>query len=144
MYDKGVLALAANIPHEGRLPFAMGSSERRSPICGSRVTVDLRLSADGRVDDVGMLVQACVLGRASAALLASRIVGRSVRDLVEASEALAWWLATGDGAPGWPGMEVLAPALPYTARHASIRLAFEAAAEAAERALQPADGVAPA
>ena len=42
---------------------------RRSPICGSRVTVDVNLDAEGRVAEIGMLVRACALGQASAALL---------------------------------------------------------------------------
>ncbi|CUS46777.1 hypothetical protein MGWOODY_Smn2270 [hydrothermal vent metagenome] len=34
--------------------------------------------------------------------------------------------------PDWPGFDLFTPALPHSARHASIRLAFEAVADAAE------------
>jgi hypothetical protein len=44
------------------------------------------------------------------------------------------WLAGQGPLPDWPGFELFTPALPHSARHASIRLAFEAAAEAAAAA----------
>lgn len=134
LYNSDILRLAAGIPHHQRLPTPHGSAERRSPICGSRVTVDVALDAHGRVAEVGLLVRACALGQASASLLASNILGRSPGELAAARDAVAAWLAGEGGAPDWPGLAVLAPALGYPARHASIRLAFEAAAEAAEAA----------
>lgn len=135
LYNAEILRLTTAIPHDQRLTDPMASVEKRSPICGSRVTVDIDLDDDGRVSQVGMLVRACALGQASAALLSAHIVGRSVSELAEARDALTGWLAQGQGdAPDWPGLDVFSPALTYTARHPSIRLAFEAAAEAAEQA----------
>ncbi len=135
LYNAEILRLTTAIPHDQRLTDPMASVEKRSPICGSRVTVDIDLDEDGRVSQVGMLVRACALGQASAALLSAHIVGRSVSELAEARDALTGWLAAGqEDAPDWPGLEVFSPALTYTARHPSIRLAFEAAAEAAEQA----------
>ncbi len=135
LYNTDILRLAATIPHHERLADPMGTSERRSPICGSRVTVDVDLGPDGRVAAVGLLVRACALGQASSSLLAAQVVGRTPAELALARDALAAWLTAGEGAaPEWPGLAIFAPALPHSARHASIRLAFEAAAEAAERA----------
>ena len=131
LYNQEILRLAASIPYQERLAQPMGSSERRSPICGSRVTVDLNVDAGGRVTELGLLVRACALGQASSALMAGHAIGRSIEELAAARDALTAWLA-GEGAmPDWPGVEVLTPALPHSARHPSIRLAFEAAAEAA-------------
>ena len=114
---------------------AQATAEKRSPVCGSRVTVDIDLGADGRVAAIGMLVRACALGQASASLLGAHVVGRSPEELVATRDALAAWLA-GEVAvlPDWPDLDLLAPALPHRGRHASIRLAFEAAAEAAQQA----------
>lgn len=135
LYNTAILRLAATIPHHARLSGAMGTAEKRSPICGSRVTVDVDTDADGRVSQVGMLVQACALGQASASLLGAEVLGKSPAEIANASAALAAWLA-GEGAqPDWPGFELFVPALPHRARHASIRLAFEAAAEAAALAI---------
>ena len=134
LYNAEILRLAASIPHHERLPDPMGSVEKRSPICGSRVTVDIDTDADGRVAAVGLLVRACALGQASSSLLAAHILGRTPEELAAARDALAAWLAGGATPPDWPGLPIFTPALPVTGRHASIRLAFEAAAEAAAQA----------
>jgi NifU-like protein involved in Fe-S cluster formation len=131
LYNAEILRLAASIPHHARLEHAQATAEKRSPICGSRVTVDVGLDDDGRVGEVGLLVRACALGQASASLLATGILGRTPEELAAARDALTAWLAGEGGMPDWPGLAVFAPALGYTARHPSIRLAFEAAADAA-------------
>lgn len=134
LYNQEILRLAATIPHGERLADPMGSSEKRSPVCGSRVTVDVDLDDGGRVRALGMLVRACALGQASSSLLGAHAPGRTPEELALARDALTAWLAEGGDAPDWPGLAVFEPARAHTARHASIRLAFEAAAEAAERA----------
>ncbi len=135
LYNTDILRLAASIPHHERLAAPMATAERRSPICGSRVTVDVNVGPDGRVAEVGLLVRACALGQASSSLLAAEILGRTPAELAAARDALTDWLAAGEGAaPEWPGLAIFTPALPHSARHASIRLAFEAAAEAAAAA----------
>jgi len=134
LYNTEILRLAATIPHHDRLPDPMGSAEKRSPVCGSRVTVDVNVDADGRVSEVGLLVRACALGQASSSLLGASVIGKSPEELVAARDALTAWLAGEGPLPDWPGFALFTPALPHSARHASIRLAFEAAAEAAESA----------
>lgn len=134
LYNAEILRLAASIPFHERLADPMGSSEKRSPICGSRVAVDVNVDPTGRVSEVGLLVRACALGQASSSLLAANILGRTPEELAAVRDALTGWLAREAERPEWPGVDVLAPALDYAARHASIRLAFEAAAEAAAEA----------
>ena len=134
LYNAEILRLAATIPHHERLPEPMATAEKRSPICGSRVTIDVAVDDSGRVSEVGLLVRACALGQASSSLLASNILGRTPAELAATRDALTAWLAREGDAPDWPGMDIFTPALDYTARHPSIRLAFEAAAEAAAEA----------
>lgn len=134
LYNTEILRLAADTARARRLENPHASVEKRSPICGSRVTIDIDLGADDRVTAIGMLVRACALGQASSALLAAEIVGKSVEELAVARDALDAWLAGEAAPPAWPGLALFEPARPHSARHASIRLPFEAAAEAAERA----------
>jgi NifU-like protein involved in Fe-S cluster formation len=135
LYNATILRLAASIPHHERLDAPMATSEKRSPVCGSRVTVDVDVDSDGRVSAVGLLVRACALGQASAALMASEVVGKSPDEIAATSAALSDWLTgTRDVPPDWPGLDIFDPARPHSARHPSIRLAFEAAAEAAAAA----------
>jgi NifU-like protein involved in Fe-S cluster formation len=100
------------------------------------VTVDVVLDQEGRVVELGQEVRACALGQASASLMGNHAIGRSVAELDAALDALKAYLAgERDDSGAWPGLDVFALARPHTARHASIRLAFEAVAEAAHKAL---------
>ena len=135
LYNSTILRLATSIPHQTRLADPQASVEKRSPVCGSRVTVDVRLGPDGRIEALGQEVRACALGQASAALMGEHAIGRNAAELAAARDALTDFLAGGRDDPGeWPGLEIFAPARPHGARHASIRLAFEAVAEAARLA----------
>jgi len=131
LYSGRILALAVNIPHLGRLDAPDGSARRRSPLCGSTVTVDVRMEA-GRVADFAQDVKACALGQASAAVLGGAIIGRNLPELLIARDALADMLKDAGPVPGAPfgGFEVLMPARDYRNRHASILLAIEATCEA--------------
>lgn len=132
IYTIALLRLAASIPHEARLLAPDASSERRSVVCGSRVTVDVALDAEGCVSTLGVEVRACAFGQASSSLMASHAIGRSGDELAAARDALADYLAGSRDDPGdWPGLDVFAPARANASRHAAIMLAFEAAAEAA-------------
>jgi len=135
LYNTQILRLATSIPHHARLAHAQGTSERRSPICGSRVTVDVVLDREGRIVELGQEVRACALGQASASLMGAHAIGRTHAEIEEARDALADFLTGAREDPGnWPGLEIFVPARAHSARHASIRLAFEAAAEAVARA----------
>jgi NifU-like protein involved in Fe-S cluster formation len=135
LYNRDILRLAASIPHHQRLADAQASVEKRSPICGSRVIVDVMLDPDGRIAELGQKVNACALGQASASLMGAHAIGRRCDELADARDALAAFLAGRRDDPGtWPGLEIFRDARPYKARHPSILLAFEAVAEAAGQA----------
>ena len=131
LYSGRILALAADIPHAARLEEPMASVKRRSPLCGSTVTVDLDV-ADGRVSRFGQEVKACALGQASASVLGAAVIGRDRAELERALGELRAMLKSGGPVPAAPfeGFEVLLPAREYRNRHASILLALEATVEA--------------
>jgi NifU-like protein involved in Fe-S cluster formation len=132
LYNRDILRLAAAIPNLGRLEHPQASAEKSSPVCGSRIAVDVELDAEGRVAALGQVVKACALGQASAALMAAHAIGRSRDELRSARDSLAAFLAGERDDPGdWPGLQVFGDARGFPARHASILLAFDAAAEAA-------------
>lgn len=135
LYNSTILRLATSIPHQTRLEAPQATVSKRSPICGSRVTVDVAMDGAGRVAAIGQEVRACALGQASAALMGEHAIGRTPAELAAARDALTAFLAGQRDDPGdWPGLEIFEPARPHSARHPSIRLAFEAVAEAAEQA----------
>ncbi len=137
LYSGRILALAADIPHLERLEAPMATVKKRSPLCGSAVTVDLSME-DGRVSRFGQDVKACALGQAAAAVTGAAVIGRTLPELQQARDALRAMLKEGGPVPDAPfeGFEVLEPAREYKNRHASILLCIEAASEAAEQALQ--------
>ncbi|WP_375261464.1 iron-sulfur cluster assembly scaffold protein [Palleronia sp.] len=131
LYSGRILKLAADIPLTERLNDPQASVKKRSPLCGSTVTVDIRVE-DGRVAAFGQDVKACALGQASASVIGRSILGRDRAELQQAREELLAMLKQEGPAPSAPfdGLEVLRPAREYKNRHASIMLAIEAANEA--------------
>lgn len=135
LYSARILALAADIPHHGRLPAPQGTARKRSPLCGSTVTVDVAVQ-DGRIAAFAQDVKACALGQASAAVLGAVAIGRTLPELLAARDALHAMLKDDGPVPAAPfdGYEVLLPARDYRNRHASILLALDATCAAMEAA----------
>jgi NifU-like protein involved in Fe-S cluster formation len=136
LYSQRILALAADIPLTERLADPQVTARKRSPLCGSTVTVDLRLQ-DGRVAAFGQDVKACALGQASASVLGRHVVGATREAIAAARDQLAAMLRSGGPAPAAPfeALEVLMPARDYKNRHASILLAYDATLAAFDEAL---------
>jgi NifU-like protein involved in Fe-S cluster formation len=127
LYTVEILRLAASIPHLGRLADAHSEVELRSPTCGSRVRIGVKLDEDGRVAALGQEVEACAFGQASAALMGAHAVGRSATELQDALLAYEHWLAGVRADPGdWPGLDTLAPARSRIGRHGAMLLPFRA------------------
>ena len=131
LYTPAILRLATSVPHLGQLTDAHGQDTRRSPICGSRISVDLCLDAQSRVTAFAQSVHACALGQASACLLGQHIIGSAAQDVAAVAADLKRWLDGNGAIPDWPGLAVFEAARTYPARHAAICLPFEAAAAAA-------------
>ena len=137
LYSARILALAADIPHNTRLDGADATVKKRSPLCGSAVTVDVALT-DGRISGFGQDVMACALGQAAAAVTGAAVIGLDLDEATRGRDALRAMLKEAGPVPGAPfdGFEVLEPARDYKNRHASILLCIEATTEAMEQALQ--------
>jgi NifU-like protein involved in Fe-S cluster formation len=137
LYSGRILALAADIPHLDRLAEPMATVRKRSPLCGSAVTVDVRVE-NGRVTEFGQDVKACALGQAAAAVTGGAVIGRSLDELVRARDELRAMLKDSGPVPAAPfdGFDVLEPARDYKNRHASILLSLEATCEAVAEAMR--------
>ena len=135
LYSGKILELAADIPRTARLLTADATVKKRSPLCGSTVTVDL-VMRDGRVADYGQDVKACALGQAAASVVGAAIVGCDATQIRTARDQLHAMLKADGPDPDAPfdGLAVLRPAASYKNRHASILLALDASVEAVEQA----------
>jgi NifU-like protein involved in Fe-S cluster formation len=134
LYTREILRLATSVPYLGPLEPADGRAELRSPACGSRVSVSVRLNGD-RVAALGQSVEACAFGQASAALMGQHAIGRSRDEVAVALAALTDWLSGQSETPGsWPGLGALEPARPKIGRHGAILLPFRALLAAIDEA----------
>jgi len=135
LYSSRILALAADMPRTQRLANPSATVMRRSPLCGSTVTVDIAVQ-DGHIVDYGQDVKACALGQAAAAVVGANTVGCTRAQVETARDQLKSMLKSGGPVPDAPfdGLEVLEPARDYKNRHASIMLALEATVEAFSQA----------
>ena len=140
LYSGRILELTSEIPLTDRLEHPQATVKKRSPLCGSTVTVDVVL-ASGKIAEFGQDVKACALGQASAAILGAEVIGRSVDEIETARDQLRMMLKEDGAVPHAPfdGYEVLLPAREFVNRHASIMLALEATAEAVREAESKAD-----
>lgn len=135
LYHSRILELAANIPHLGRLEAPDGVATKVSRICGSVVTVELKLR-DGAVSEIAVHPKACALGQAATSVLAMHAIGASPAEIGAARDSLRAMLKEGAAPPGGRFWELrhLEGVKDYPARHTSTMLAFDAAVEALAQA----------
>lgn len=135
LYHPRIMELAANIPHVGRLDAPDGAATKVSRVCGSVVTVELKLR-DGYVSEIAVHPKACALGQAATGVLALNAIGATAQEIRSARDELRAMLKESAPPPTGRFWELrhLEGVREYPARHASTMLAFDAAVEALEQA----------
>ena len=131
IYNRRILELAGEIPRLGRLEAPDASATAHSKLCGSTVTIDLKL-ADGKVADFAHDVKACALGQASSSIMARHVIGQTPEQLRQLRETMQHMLKDNGPPPTgeWADCEALLPVRDYKARHASTLLTFDAVVDA--------------
>ena len=131
VYNARILEYAGNIPATGRLADADATATAHSKLCGSTVTVDLKM-ADGAVTDFAHDVKACALGQASSSIMANNVTGSSSAELRQVRETMLKMLKENGPPPEgrFADLKYLEPVRDYKARHASIMLTFDAVVDA--------------
>lgn len=134
VYNARILELAGSIPRLGRMANPDGSATAHSKLCGSTVTVDLKMEGD-TVTDFAHDVKACALGQASSSIMARNVVGSKAAELRSLRETVRRMLKENGAPPGgkWADIAVLEPVRDYKARHASTMLTFDAVVSAIEQ-----------
>ena len=134
VYNKRILELAGNIPRLGRLAAPDASATAHSRLCGSTVTVDLRMDGD-TITDFAHDVKACALGQASSSIMARHIIGAKAPELRKLRETVRQMLKENGSPPdgNWADIAVLEPVRDYKARHASTMLTFDAVVSAIDQ-----------
>ena len=134
VYNAKILDLAGNIPRLGRLPAPDASATAHSKLCGSTVTVDLKMNG-GAVSDFAHDVKACALGQASSSIMARHVVGSKPEELRALRDTVRKMLKENGPPPTgkWADIAVLEPVRDYKARHASTMLTFDAVVSALDQ-----------
>jgi SUF system NifU family Fe-S assembly protein len=132
VYNRRILELAGGIPRLGRLDKPDATATAHSKLCGSTVTIDLKMDGD-TVTDFAHEVKACALGQASSSIMAAHVVGSKADELRKLRETVRRMLKENGEAPRegkWADIAVLEPVRDYKARHASTLLTFDAVVDA--------------
>ena len=131
VYNKRIIELAGSIPRLGRLETPDASATAHSKLCGSTVTIDLKMNGPV-VTDFAHDVKACALGQASSSIMARNVVGSDASELRELRETVRKMLKENGSPPQgkWADIAVLEPVREYKARHASTLLTFDAVVDA--------------
>lgn len=140
LYNEKILNFAAHIGQTERLATPHATVTHHSPLCGSRITVDLNLDPEGRVTAYGQQVRACALGQAAASILGQHIVGQDAPTLRQLVAVMRSMLKENGPPPGadfaggaFADLEVLVPVRDHKARHNAVLLPFEAAVKAIDQ-----------
>ena len=134
VYNKRILQFAADIPLLDRLDDPDASATVVSKLCGSKVSVDLKMDGD-LVTSFGHDVKACALGQASSSIMAHHVVGSTADELRQVRDDMYAMLKE-EGAPPegkWADLSILLPVRDFKARHASTLLTFDAVCNAIEK-----------
>jgi len=134
IYNTRILELAGAMTRTTRLAEPDASAGAQSKLCGSAITVDLKLR-DGVVTDFGQTVKACLLGQAAASIVAREIVGTTPEEFRTVAAQMRAMLRDGGAPPSgrFSDLAVLEPVRHYRARQASTLLAFDAVEKALDQ-----------
>lgn len=131
IYSSRILEVAGNIPRTKRLEGPNATATAHSKLCGSTISVDLVMES-GKITGFGQDVKACLLGQASASIVASHVVGATSEEMREIGETMREMLKQNGPPPTgkWKDLEILQPVRDFKARHASTLLIFDAVEDA--------------
>jgi NifU-like protein involved in Fe-S cluster formation len=132
VYNRRIIELAGTIPRIGRLAEPDATATAVSKLCGSTVTVDLKMKGE-KVSDFAHEVKACALGQASSSIMARNVIGSTATELRALRDDMRKMLKESGEPPAtgkWSDIAVLEPVRDYKARHASTLLTFDAVVDA--------------
>lgn len=96
LYQEIILDHAQDPRHQGRLAGATHRAEGYNPLCGDKVTLEIKIEGD-RVVEAAFSGQGCAISTASASLLANSLAGRTVAEVEALGRDVLGYLA--DDAP---------------------------------------------
>jgi nitrogen fixation NifU-like protein len=133
LYHEAILDLAKKAEGSGRLEAPDARVTVDNPLCGDRISLDLRL-LDGRVSELAHKARSCLLCQAAASVIGARAPGKAPAELRAVAEQVAQAVAGDPAAIGasWPELSAFAPVHAHKSRHECVLLPFQALVQALE------------
>ena len=125
LYQDRIVALAKAKTGAGKLATPTKSARRDNPLCGDRVTIDVRLDDKGHIAEIAHQVRGCLLCQASASALSSIAVGRDKAGIAAIRHDAEKAIGREDGEAGEP-FAAFAPVKSHKSRQECVLLPFEA------------------
>jgi nitrogen fixation NifU-like protein len=136
LYNDAIIALAKANHGAGRLPQPEVSVTCDNPLCGDRVTIDLR-AAEGAVRELAQRTRGCLLTQAAASAIGRHAAGVTLAQAREVTAQLRRLLAGEEVETAWPELAMFVPVRAVKSRHECVLLPFQALAEALEQVPPP-------
>jgi nitrogen fixation protein NifU and related proteins len=128
LYQAKIVALAKSKAGAGKLTAPTKSARRDNPLCGDRVTIDVKLD-NGKIAEIAHQVRGCLLCQASAVALASSAVGRDASGVAELRHDAERAIGREAGQAHEP-FDAFEPVANHKSRHECVLLPFEALQDA--------------
>lgn len=129
LYQTRIVALAKSKLGAGKLSDPTKSARRDNPLCGDRVTIDVKLDDSGRISEIAHQVRGCLLCQAAAAALTSMAVGRDAGGITELRHDAERAVGREAGKAREP-FDAFAPVAAHKSRQECVLLPFEALKDA--------------
>ncbi|GAC1593572.1 MAG: SUF system NifU family Fe-S cluster assembly protein [Candidatus Velthaea sp.] len=85
-YKEYILDHYRNPRNFGRMDAPDASAEDLNPLCGDTIRMELKLTGDGRVEDIKFSGKGCAISQASASMLTESIKGQKLEDVARLSK----------------------------------------------------------
>jgi nitrogen fixation NifU-like protein len=128
LYQARIVALAKSKTGAGKLTAPTKSARRDNPLCGDRVTIDVKVEG-GRIAEIAHQVRGCLLCQASAVALASAAVGCDAAGVAQLRHDAERAIGREDGKAHDP-FDAFEPVANHKSRHECVLLPFEALKDA--------------
>jgi nitrogen fixation NifU-like protein len=127
LYQKAILGKAREAIGAGSLEDADARVTVDNPVCGDRVTLELRME-DGHVGAVAHKVRGCLLCEAAASVIGANAPGSTAEEIAAAREAVTALVKDGAEIPAdsWSDLAIFHPVTEHKSRHYCVLLPFEA------------------
>jgi nitrogen fixation NifU-like protein len=135
LYQDEIIQLSRQSRERGRLEDPDASARVDNPLCGDRVTMDLKIK-DGRITAVGHRVRGCALCEAAAEVIAENAIGLTSEALGTIEAATRAYLTSNETTAPWTKLSIFEPVRDVKSRHECVYLPFTASLNAFSEILE--------